>query len=261
MICALTPRVLHVQPLDNPDLPELEPYRTLRRRKDMDRLNILVAEGEKCIRRLLDSKFGYELVSVLCTQEWLMEMRAELELRPEEITIYLTDAEMISKVSGYPVYQAIKATARITKEHDLDEIVEKTESPRLFVACDGLTNAENMGAIIRNTAAFGGNAVVVGEETSSPYLTRTIRASMGTVFEVPCLYAHRLEHTLKNLKFAGFRIVGAHAHADQKTIAQAKFEGDVVIVRPFEIEGDKKGDIIWRYFPTQARILKEEGKI
>ena len=38
-------------------------------------------------------------------------------------------------------------------------------------------------------------------------------------------------------------------------------EGDIVIVKPWEIEGDKKGDVIWRYFPSQARILKEEGKI
>lgn len=38
-------------------------------------------------------------------------------------------------------------------------------------------------------------------------------------------------------------------------------EGDVVIMRPWEIEGDKKGDIVWRYNPLQARILKEKGYI
>lgn len=38
-------------------------------------------------------------------------------------------------------------------------------------------------------------------------------------------------------------------------------DGDVVIVRPWEIQGDEKGDIIWRYYPLQARILKEEGHI
>jgi len=38
-------------------------------------------------------------------------------------------------------------------------------------------------------------------------------------------------------------------------------EGDVVIVKPWEIEGEKKGDIIWRYWPLQAKILKEEGHI
>ena len=29
-------------------------------------------------------------------------------------------------------------------------------------------------------------------------------------------------------------------------------DGDVVIVKPFEIEGDKKGDVIWRYFPLSG---------
>ena len=38
-------------------------------------------------------------------------------------------------------------------------------------------------------------------------------------------------------------------------------EGDVVIVRPYEIESDSKGDIIWRYNPFQARQLKERGEI
>ena len=38
-------------------------------------------------------------------------------------------------------------------------------------------------------------------------------------------------------------------------------DGDVVIIKPWEIEGEKKGDVVWRYFPLQARILKEEGFI
>ena len=38
-------------------------------------------------------------------------------------------------------------------------------------------------------------------------------------------------------------------------------ENDVVIVKPWEIEGDSKGDIIWRYYPLQARILREKGHI
>ncbi|MEK6979179.1 MAG: translation initiation factor eIF-1A [Candidatus Micrarchaeota archaeon] len=38
-------------------------------------------------------------------------------------------------------------------------------------------------------------------------------------------------------------------------------EGDIIIVEPYEIEGDKKGDVIWRYNPYQARWLKENGHI
>lgn len=36
-------------------------------------------------------------------------------------------------------------------------------------------------------------------------------------------------------------------------------EGDVVIIKPWEIEGDKKGDIIWRYTRIQADALRRQG--
>ncbi len=36
-------------------------------------------------------------------------------------------------------------------------------------------------------------------------------------------------------------------------------EGDVVLVKPHEIGGDERGDIVWRYLPLQVQKLKEEG--
>lgn len=36
-------------------------------------------------------------------------------------------------------------------------------------------------------------------------------------------------------------------------------EGDAVIVRPWEIEGDKKGDVIWRYHPNERKWLQDKG--
>ncbi len=38
-------------------------------------------------------------------------------------------------------------------------------------------------------------------------------------------------------------------------------EGDVVLVEPYEIEADKKADVVWRYNPIQARWLKENHHI
>ena len=38
-------------------------------------------------------------------------------------------------------------------------------------------------------------------------------------------------------------------------------EGDYVIVKPWEIEGDKRGDIIWRYRPIEVSYLKNRGKL
>jgi translation initiation factor 1A len=38
-------------------------------------------------------------------------------------------------------------------------------------------------------------------------------------------------------------------------------QGDIVIVKPWVIEGDKKGDMIWRYNHLQAQWLRNKGHI
>jgi translation initiation factor 1A len=36
-------------------------------------------------------------------------------------------------------------------------------------------------------------------------------------------------------------------------------EGDIVLVKPWEFQGDEKGDILWKYNPTQVKWLKQKG--
>jgi translation initiation factor 1A len=36
-------------------------------------------------------------------------------------------------------------------------------------------------------------------------------------------------------------------------------EGNIVLVEPWEFEGDKKGDVLYRYNPTQVEWLKKKG--
>ncbi|HAV62386.1 MAG TPA: hypothetical protein DCY13_08495 [Verrucomicrobiales bacterium] len=234
--------MLQLHYLEDLDLPELEPYRTLRRRKDMARMERFVAEGDKVVQRLLHSRFAYTIESLLITPEWLLRLRPELECRPEEIRAFITDPKSIEEISGFTVYHGVKLTARLGTRHTLEDVMERTPSPRLFVACDGLANAENMGAIIRNTAAFGGHAILIGETSSSPYLTRAIRASMGTVFDLPTVCSDCLVDTLKDLKWRGVRVIGAHAHAKQGSLAAADLSGDLCMV--FGSEGHGLSDAV-----------------
>jgi translation initiation factor 1A len=37
--------------------------------------------------------------------------------------------------------------------------------------------------------------------------------------------------------------------------------GDIVIVKPWEIEGDEKGDIVWIYNKTQMNWLRNKGYV
>ena len=44
-----------LQKIESFDLPELQPYRTMQRQHEHRELGIYVAEGEKVVRRLLES--------------------------------------------------------------------------------------------------------------------------------------------------------------------------------------------------------------
>ena len=36
-------------------------------------------------------------------------------------------------------------------------------------------------------------------------------------------------------------------------------EGDIVLIEPWELSGDEKGDVIYKYRPNQVDILKKKG--
>jgi initiation factor 1A len=36
-------------------------------------------------------------------------------------------------------------------------------------------------------------------------------------------------------------------------------EGDILLVEPWELGGDKKGDIVFKYRPIQASVLRKKG--
>ena len=121
------------------------------------------------------------------------------------------------------------------------------------MAVDALTSAENLGALVRNCVAFGVQALIVGETSSSPFLRRAVRNSMGTILQLPVVELAKLgqrhqftakPHTtdlklvecLKELRARGVRCIAAHPHANGKTLSQADFSGDCCIV--FGSEGD-----------------------
>lgn len=220
--------MLHVQNIASVAPPELAPYRTLRRRKDLERRQLFVAEGEKVVRRLLESDFP--VVSLLLTREWLEQLEPWLHRRSEPIQVFVATKEEIEQITGFNCYQGVKAVGRIREPATLDTVLQKSARPWFLVALDGLSNAENLGVVVRNCAALGAQALIVGETSGSPFLTRAIRTSMGAIFRLPAVEVSDLVASLTTLRTRGVRCVAAHPHTDQRGLAQADFRSDCCLV-------------------------------
>ncbi len=217
-----------IQPVASLDHPELMPYRTLRQYEDHRKERIFVAEGEKVVRRLFESPLT--VLSVLLPEKWAREFEPLLRTRPEAISVYTAPKRVLEQLTGFTMYQGVLAVGRMPPAWTLPEALARTPSPRLFVAVDGLSSAENLGALVRNCAAFRAQVLVVGETSGSPWLRRAVRAGMGTIFTLPTVEPPNLVLALHALREAGLRCVAAHPHTRARTLPAAELRGDCCLV-------------------------------
>ena len=210
------------------DLAELQPYRTMRRQMAHREEGIFVAEGEKVVRRLLESKFG--VVSALMPERWRSELKPLFERRPETVRVFIAEKELLETLTGFSMYQGLLAVGRIPPLPSLEQMLADSPKPYLLAAVDALSNAENLGALVRNCVAFGVHALIAGDTSSSPFLRRAVRSSMGTVFQLPIVEMANLAQSLTALRERGVRCIAAHPHVEKRALTDADFRSDCCIV-------------------------------
>lgn len=223
-------KVIPIQSLDHPDLA---PYRTMKRPIDQQRQGIFVAEGEKVVRRLLETDFA--VLSVVLPPKWVAEFSELIERRddgngPAVLPVYVAEKPVLEQLTGFSMYQGLMAVAQIPRPATLDQLLATNQKPHLFAAVDGLASAENLGVVVRNAVGFGVQGLFVGETSSSPYLRRAVRSSMGTVFRLPVIEVDDLASFLGTLRQRGIRLIAAHPHTDKRTLANADFRENSCIV-------------------------------
>jgi tRNA G18 (ribose-2'-O)-methylase SpoU len=220
---------LRLQTISDFAAPELQPYATMRRPQSHEALGIFIAEGTKVTKRLLQSSFA--VVSAVLPERWVEEFTPLLRARPEPvIPVYLANKETLEQLVGFSMYQGVMAVGRIPQPETLDAVLTRAASPRLLVAVDELNNAENLGTLVRNCVGLGAQALLVGETSCSPYLRRSVRSSMGTIFQLPVANTSHLAQTLAELRRLGIRSIAAHPHTDDASLARTDLTGDVCLV-------------------------------
>ena len=225
--------VLHIQPVQSLETPELELYRTLRRTEEHEQAGVLVAANAKVIRRLLASRFT--VVSALLTPAWLEQFEPLLRKRPEQISIYVAEQKVLETITGYKMHQGALAVARIPPRPDFENLLENSTRPLLLAAVEGIASAENLGAVVRSCAAFGAHFLIVGETCGSPFQRRAVAGSMGAIFEQPVVRVNNLVETLATLRARGVRCLAAHPRPGAKKLSAVDLRGDCCLL--FGAEG------------------------
>jgi tRNA G18 (ribose-2'-O)-methylase SpoU len=224
---------LLIQLIQSLDAPELALYLTLRRPEEHERAGVLVATNAKVVRRLLASRFT--VVSALLTPAWLEKLEPLLRARPEEIRVYVAERAVLETITGYQLHQGALAVAKIPPQPDFETLLDQSPRPLLLAAVEGIASAENLGAVVRNCAAFGAHFLIVGETCGSPFQRRAVSGAMGATFEQPLVRVENLAEKLMALRVRGVRCLAAHPRPGAKKLSAVDLRGDCCLV--FGAEG------------------------
>lgn len=143
--------------------------------------------------------------------------RASAENRAERLlpqmaahvdTLLLPDKLFASAVPSESP-QGVAALVRC-KQFTLEDVLAKSQSgPLLAIA--GVQDPGNLGTILRSAEAFEAGGVLLGEGTVSPFNSKVIRASAGSVFRLPIVQV-KLANALDAMRERGLRLIATSSH-------------------------------------------------
>jgi 23S rRNA (guanosine2251-2'-O)-methyltransferase len=108
-----------------------------------------------------------------------------------------------------------------------------------FVILDNITDTKNFGAIVRTCECFGINGIIVSKSGSSPINGETIKASSGSIFNLPIFKINHIKDAIFLLKANSIKIISADEKSSM-SLFNYKFNKKTSIVMGSEGKGISK---------------------
>ncbi|WP_232422950.1 TrmH family RNA methyltransferase [Cellulosimicrobium cellulans] len=162
---------------------------------------LYIAESSTVIRRALAA--GHRPRSFLMAERWLDDLADDIAALPvddapggtgEQVPVYVGAPDVLEAITGFHLHRgALAAMHRppLAPVRDLLSAARGGTGARRVAVLEDVVDHTNIGAALRACAAMGVDAVLVTPSCADPLYRRSIRVSMGTVFQVPWT---RLEH-------------------------------------------------------------------
>ena len=192
---------------------------------------LFIAESSKIIRRAHAA--GLSPRSFLTSPKWLFDLADIISV--SDVPIFIGTDAAVETLTGFHLHRgALAAMARPA----LAPVASLVEDARRIVIIEDIVDHTNVGAIFRSAAAFGADAVLVTPRCADPLYRRSIRVSMGTVFQVPWTRIETWPGGIAELQEVGFHVAALALDDDSVSLREFAATAPDRTAVVFGTEGD-----------------------
>ncbi len=219
----------------NPDIREMRSL--FKDRSARESSGCFAAEGDHLCKELCGcaagDKDGFEIRLFLFTEKAKEAYRDTVEkMTPLAGRSAVITGELAEYISDTKTPQGLFVTARRKKTSDIPKDAKRA------VILDGVQDPANVGTIIRTAEALGVDLAVLGAGCADAWSPKALRASMGSVFRLPCISGDAAEiiNTLKDK----FSVYAAMLDENAQRLGTIKFPERAAVVIGNEGKGVSK---------------------
>ncbi|MEM1377664.1 MAG: RNA methyltransferase [Pseudomonadota bacterium] len=183
--------------INDVDDPRIADYANIRERDLIRDRKTFICEG-KTVLNVLVSQSRFPIKSLFILENRVEGCADILAQTPDDVPIYVAERGVMDVIAGFPIHRGVLAAAEKT------DTTPDLSKARKIVIANALANHDNVGALFRNAAAFGFDAVLLDEQCCEPLYRKSIRVSVGGVLRVPFQHDGTIEDICARVVEQGF---------------------------------------------------------
>jgi len=202
--------------LESADDPRVSDYTTLTdvhlRKLREPAEGMYIAESSRVLRRALAA--GHQPRSFFLAEKWMADLDDVFKAFPD-VPAFIGSAALLEEITGFHLHRGAMAAMQRPAPVPLPELLA---GARRVAVLEDIVDHTNVGATFRSAAALDIDAVLVSPRCGDPLYRRSVRVSMGTVFQVPWARLHDWPGDLQMLKDHGFAVAALELTPDAEDV-------------------------------------------
>ena len=195
--------------IEDPADPRIAEFTQIRERDLTGRSGQFIAEGTVVLRMLAGAHAAgrsFRAEKLLLLRNRVEGLADLINAFPSEVPVYVAEGPVLDAIAGFHLHRGVLALGRRANAPSAVELIASLPQTSLVLVGCGISNHDNIGALFRNAAGFGADAVLLDETCCDPLYRKALRVSVGSVLTTPYARDGSAADRLSALAEAGFAI-------------------------------------------------------